>query len=111
MDDLGLGEPVDRLGQRVVEAVADTADRGLAACLCETFGVADRQVLGPAVAVVDQPHALAGVAIMHRLLQGIEHESGMRRSADPPADDLAGIGVDDESHIDKRLPGGDAGEV
>jgi len=39
--------------------------------------------------MVNQPLALAGTAIMHRLLQGIENEAGMRRGADAPADDAA----------------------
>jgi hypothetical protein len=48
---------------------------------------------------------------MDRLFQGIEDEPRMRRGADAPADDLAGIGVDDESDIDEALPGGDIGEI
>ena len=61
--------------------------------------------------MVDQPHVLPRAAIMHRLFQGIEDEPRMRRGADTPADDLAGIGVDDKSHIDEPLPGGDMGEI
>ena len=44
-DDLGLVEAVDRLGQGVVVAVADAADRGLDARIGEALGVADRDVL------------------------------------------------------------------
>ena len=46
-DDLGLVEAVDRLGQGVVVAVADAADRGLDAGIGEALGVADRDVLDP----------------------------------------------------------------
>ena len=46
-DDLGLVEAVDRLGQGVVVAVADAADRGLDARIGEALGVADRDVLAP----------------------------------------------------------------
>lgn len=35
----------------------------------------------------------------------------MRRGADTPADDPAGIGVDDEGDIDEALPSGDIGEI
>lgn len=35
----------------------------------------------------------------------------MRRSAHPPTDDAAGIGVDDESDVDEARPGADVGEV
>ena len=46
------------------------------------------------------------------LFQRVEHEAGMRRAANPPADDPAGIGVDDESHIDEARAGRDVhGEV
>jgi hypothetical protein len=43
VDDLGFEEAVDRLGQRVVVAVANAADRGLDACFGQSFGVFDRQ--------------------------------------------------------------------
>jgi hypothetical protein len=45
------------------------------------------------------------------LLQGIEHEAGMRRPAYPPADDAAGIGVDYEGHVDEARLGRHVGEV
>ena len=45
LDHLGLVEAVDRLGEGVVVAVADAADRGLDACLGEALGVADADVL------------------------------------------------------------------
>ena len=44
-DQLGLVQPDDRLGQAVVVAVADRADRRRGADLGEAFGVADRGVL------------------------------------------------------------------
>jgi hypothetical protein len=47
VDRLGPEGAVDRLGQGVVAAVADAADRGLDAGLGEALGVADGQVLGP----------------------------------------------------------------
>ena len=77
MDDLGLVEAVDGLGQGVVIAVADTADRRLDAGLGEALGVLDRQVLAAAIAVMDEA-AADWPAFVDRLLQGIEDEAGMR---------------------------------
>lgn len=48
---------------------------------------------------------------MQRLLQGIQHKSGLGRSGNAPADNAAGKDVDDEGNIDKSLPGGDIGEI
>ena len=44
-DGLGLVEAVDRLGQGVVAALADAADRRLDAGFGEAVGVLDRDVL------------------------------------------------------------------
>ena len=46
VDHLGLEQAVDRLGQGVVIAVADAADRGLDPRFGEALSVADRDVLG-----------------------------------------------------------------
>ncbi len=61
--------------------------------------------------MVDQAAALNGTALVQGLLQRIQHEAGMGRAADPPADDAPGEGVDDEGHVDEAPPGGDVGEV
>ena len=84
VDDLGLEQPVDRLRQRVVVAVADAAHRGLDPCFRQALGVTNGQVLRAPVAMVEQPHVLPRAAIMHRLFQGIEDEPRMRRGADTP---------------------------
>jgi hypothetical protein len=109
VDDLGLEEAVDRLGQGVVVAVADAADRGFDPGFGQALGVANGQILRSAVRMMDQPRS--GLPLMNGLFQGIEHEPGMGRAADPPADDAAGEGVDDEGHVDEALPGRDIGEV
>ena len=49
-----LVEPVERLDHGVVATVAPGADRGDDAVVGEAAGVADRQVLDAAVAVVDE---------------------------------------------------------
>ena len=49
---------------------------------------------------MDQPTATDGSPRMKRLFQGIENKAGMGCPAHPPADDAAGIGVDDKGDID-----------
>lgn len=48
---------------------------------------------------------------MKRLLESIENEAGVGGPACPPADDPAGIAVNDEGHVDEADPGRDIGEV
>jgi hypothetical protein len=48
---------------------------------------------------------------MESLLEGVEHEAGMRRAAGPPTDHAAGKDVDDEGDVDEARPGGDVCEV
>src|SRR5271156_6638690 len=111
MDHLGLEQAIDGLGERVVVAVADAADRRLDPGLDQAFGVTDRDVLDPAIAVMHQPALTDRAAIAQGLLQGVEHEVRTRRARYAPADDAPGKGVDDEGDIDKALPGGDVGKV
>ncbi len=49
--------------------------------------------------------------LMDGLLERVEYKSGMRGATDTPADDPAGVGIDDKGHIDETLPGGDIGEI
>ena len=51
-DQLGLVQPVEGLGERVVIAVAARADRGDRTGLGEALGVADREVLDAADALL-----------------------------------------------------------
>ena len=55
LDQLGLVEAVDRLGQRVVEGRADSTGRWPNTGCGETFAIGQRDVLRPVVVVVDQP--------------------------------------------------------
>ena len=71
---LGLVEPNDRLGQGVVIRVPSAADRGLDARQRQALGVADRQVLHPAVAVMHQVLACVVLAFTDRLLEGVERQ-------------------------------------
>ena len=79
MDHFSFVEPIDRLGERIVVAVTDAADRWHEASLGEAFGVFDRDVLHATIRVMDKA-AADGPAIMQRLLQGIEHEARVRRT-------------------------------
>src|SRR5688572_788632 len=54
VDQLGLVQSVDGLGERVVVAVTAAAYGWFDARFCEPFAVANRHVLRPAIAVVDQ---------------------------------------------------------
>jgi hypothetical protein len=45
LDQLGFVQPVDSFGERVVIGAADRSDRGLDACLGESFSEPDRGVL------------------------------------------------------------------
>ena len=107
-----------------IVTVADTPNRGFDARFGKALGVFDRQILAAPFAVIDQPHALPGAAIMHRLFQGVKDETRMRRGADAPTSDPAGIGVDDRAmgtplvrvtmargDIDEPLPGNDIGKI
>lgn len=59
----------------------------------------------------DEPYALGRTPFMDLLFEGIENEPSMRGCADVPANDLAGIGVDDKGDIDEPLPCGNTGEI
>ena len=61
--------------------------------------------------MMDQAGVTLGLAGVERLFQGIKHEVGPHRPADPPTDDTAGNDVDDEGDIDESLPGRDVGEI
>jgi len=60
VDDLGLVQPIDGLGQRVVVAVAGGAYLGLDAGFGQAFAVADADVLAAPVAVVGQAPSRQG---------------------------------------------------
>ena len=110
-DQLGLVQAVDRLGQRVVVAVASGADRADRAGLGEPLGVADAQVLPAAVGVVDQPVQAGIGAGPDGHLQGVQGQAGPQGAGDAPADDGAAVGVDDERGVAEPGPGGHIGPI
>ncbi len=108
MDDLGLEEAIDRLGQGIDITVTDAADGRLDARLGQPLGLADRKVLSPPVGMVDQ--TLARSPFVDGLLQVVQNEARMGQGADPPADDPPGISNDDESDVAEALPSETDGE-
>ena len=72
--------------------------------------VADREVLHAAVRMMHQP-VEGPFARPQRLLQGGEHEVGVQRARDVPADDVAREDVDDEGGVGEAGPGADVGDV
>src|SRR6266700_3900590 len=113
VDDLGLVQPDDALGQRVVIRVPGRPDRRRDPCARQLGAVPDRQVLGAGVTVMDQPghlHALPG-PVGDRHHQRVQHQvSAVVRRGAPPGDQ-PGERVDDERGIGGARPGGHEGEV
>src|SRR5579863_8987886 len=75
------------------------------------LGVLDRNILGAAIAVMNEVAAAGGPSIMERLFEGVQNEVRMRRPAGSPADDPPRIGVDDEGDIDEAGPSRDVGKI
>jgi hypothetical protein len=111
MDRLGFVEAVDGLGEGIVVAVADAADRRLDARRGAPLGVFDRKVLHTAITMMDEAAAPDGPALVQGLLQRVQDEAGVRRAGDTPADNTPRKGVDEEGDIDEAGPGRDVGEV
>src|SRR5262249_37411437 len=109
VNDLGLEQSDDRLGEGVVVRVADAADRRLDAGLLQALSVTNREILAAPVAVMN--HALGVGASPQRLLERIQDQVGVHRASDAPADDAARKHIDDESHVDEPRPGRDVCEI
>lgn len=73
VNDLGLVQPVDRLGESIVIGVANVADRRLDTRRLEPFAVTDGYILHSTVAMVNE--SVNRPARMERLLKRIQHES------------------------------------
>ena len=106
MDRFGLVEAVDRLGQGIVAAVADAADRRLDAGLGEALGALDRDLSHAVIALLDEAGLADQAPIMEGLLQGIKHELGPRLPRHPPADNASGERINHEDDVDETGPGG-----
>ncbi len=106
MNQFGFVEAVDGFGERIIVAVTLAADGRLDAGFSQTLGVPDANVLRAPVAMMNECGVPIGLARMERLLQGIQHEVGVHRTAHPPADNAPGIDIDDESDVHPALPQG-----
>jgi len=95
----------------IVVAVADAADRGLDAGIRKPFGIADRDILHAAIAVVDETAFVHGTPVVKRLLERIQDEVRPCRTRHAPADDAPGERIDHEGDVDEAGPGRDVGEV
>ena len=111
MNDLGLVEAIDRLGEGIVVTVTDAADGRFDTRLGEALGVSDADVLRPPVGMVHQPGAMNGPAFVQRLLQRVQYEVGVCRPADALADNAPGVGIDHEGHINEPGPRTDVGKI
>ena len=94
MNDLCLVEPVDGLCEGIVIAVANAADRRFVSSFGQALAVSNADVLRSPVGMVNQSAAMKWPPVMECLLQRIEHEAGMSRSARPSTNNPASIGVD-----------------
>lgn len=101
LDQLGLVEPDHGLGQRVVERRPDSSDRGLDLGCLQPLGVSQRQVLAAVVVMSDQPGQFAAVAMSGPdcLVNGVEDQLVGHRGGHRPAEDPAGVGVDNERGV------------
>ena len=61
--------------------------------------------------MVHEPAAVGRLALMYGLFERVQYETGMRRSADAPANDAARKGINYESHVDAALPCGHVGII
>ena len=86
-DHFGFVESVDRLGERVVVAVADAADGRLDAGVLQALRVFDRDILHAAIASDARGRRRSGPTFAQGLLERVEHEARMRRARGAPADD------------------------
>ena len=112
MDDLGLEQAVDRLGERVVVAVADAADGGLDASLGQPLGVWIERYWTPRSLMVHQ--AARGGPAADRAAPAPAHRARSSRAPSAMTRQPTirrAIGVDDEGDIDEARPGCDVGEV
>ncbi len=86
VDEFGLVEADGRLGDGVVDGIADGSDRGCGSDLGEAFGVADADVLAAGVGVTDQPVEPFNSS-PDRLFERVEDQLGAHVRRHPPPDD------------------------
>ncbi len=113
VDDLGLVQADDALGQRVVIGIPDGPDRRRDARGGQLGAVADGQVLAAGVAAGDQPgdfHALPG-AVGDRHHQRVQHQAGIVAPPRCATRRSAGRTRRSRTRAGGARPGGHEGEV
>src|SRR6266851_696789 len=99
---LGLVKSNDRLGKCVVVRIAHAAYRRLDSRFGQSLGVANRQILATAIAVMHDP--LDSGARPQRLLQRVQNQFGVHRPRHPPADDAPSEYIDHERDVNEACP-------
>src|SRR3954462_3659136 len=103
-DHLGFVEAVDGFGEGVIVAVPDAPNQSLDPRRGKPLGILDREILHPTIAVMDEAAAPDRPALVQGLLQRVQHEAGVSRAGDTPADDAPRKDIDDEGDIDETGP-------
>jgi mutator family transposase len=95
---VGIDVPRDRAGTFEPQITPPAADRRDDVVLGQPFAVANAEILNAAVRTMDQPvEDLTGPgAIEDGHLQGVDGQVGAQAGRDLPANDHAGVNVDDE---------------
>src|SRR4051794_33880591 len=65
----------------------------------------------PRIAVMDEAAAPDGPTLVQSLLQRVQHEAGVSRAGDTPADNAPREDVDDKGDIDETGPRRDVGKI
>src|SRR5262245_49101815 len=94
-----LEETDDGFSERIVIRIATAADRWFDAGVRQPFGVAHRQVLRTAIAMMDEILGGGGTPAIDRLIERIEDEVGGQGRGHPPSDDATGEDINDERHV------------
>lgn len=109
-DQFGLVGADLGLGQGVVVGVAHGAYGGIDTGLDEPAGERERGVLRAGVGVVHQPGQVADAVLgagPDRVFEAVQDQFGGHSCGGSPADDAAGVDVEDEGDVDGAGPGRD----
>ena len=105
---LGLQGSEEALAQGVVIAASHPAHRPQDASLSAPLPEGHRGVLAPSIGMM---HDLAGLTSLHRLIEGVEHESGPAMCLHRPADYAPTAEVDHYCEVQHALCGRDLRDV
>jgi hypothetical protein len=92
----GFVDPIDRLGQAVILAIVHVADGRHMTGSSQALDVFDREVLYPAISVMNKP-TTHGTAVLHSLLRGVQRKPACAVRLTPPTDNPECFRVDHAS--------------